>query len=62
MNKNKKKKVVFIGPIADSSCPKCNVGTAIEDHTCPCAEDMNDDHESLCDCCEDCIGDCANDI
>ena len=59
---SKKKKVVFIGPIADGSCPKCKVGTAIEDHTCPYDCDINDDCESLCDCCEDCIGNCGDDI
>ena len=59
---SKKKEVVFIGPIADGSCPKCKVGTAIEDHTCPYASEINDDNESLCDCCEDCIGNCADDI
>ena len=58
----KKKKVVFIGPIADGSCPKCKIGTAIEDHTCPYAEDIHDDCESLCDCCENCIHECAMDI
>ena len=40
---SKKKKVIFIGPIADGSCPKCKVGTAIEDHTCPYAEEINED-------------------
>ena len=59
---SKKKKVIFIGPIADGSCPKCKVGTAIEDHTCPYAEEINEDHESLCDCCEDCIRECAMNI
>lgn len=25
-----------------------------EEHTCPFAEDINNDHESLCNCCAEC--------
>ncbi len=32
------------------------------DHTCPYAEDINGDSESLCNCCSDCIDNCAQDI
>ena len=48
----------------DNKCPKCEKGEAILDHTCPCpyAEEINEDCESLCDCCEDCIHECAMDI
>lgn len=28
-------------------------------HTCPYAEDVNDDHESLCSCCAACEAECA---
>ena len=35
---------------------------AEEPHTCPYAEDINDDHESLCTCCNDCAHECAMDI
>ena len=33
-----------------------------DEHTCPYAEEINDDHESLCRCCEDCEQDCGDDI
>jgi hypothetical protein len=46
----------------DNKCPKCEKGEAILDHTCPYAEEINEDCESVCDCCEDCIRNCANDI
>jgi hypothetical protein len=64
---SKKKEVVFIGPVADGSCPKCNVGTAILDHTCPYTEEfiqteVEGEDCSSCDCCEVCIQDCQNDI
>ncbi len=31
-------------------------------HTCPYQAEINDDSESLCDCCDDCEGNCADDI
>ena len=31
-------------------------------HTCPYAEDINGDSESLCDCCAVCEHECAMDI
>jgi hypothetical protein len=31
-------------------------------HTCPFSEDVNDDHETLCTCCEDCAYECAMDV
>ena len=39
----------------------CN-NTDEEPHTCPYAEDINDDHETLCTCCADCQYECAMDI
>lgn len=35
---------------------------AEEDHTCPYAEEINEDYESLCNCCSDCAHECAMDI
>lgn len=46
----------------DGKCPKCLIGEAIVDHTCPYACDVGDDCESLCDCCADCEYECAMDI
>lgn len=31
-------------------------------HTCPFAEEINDDYESLCCCCSKCEQECADDI
>lgn len=41
-------------------CRCGNPGT--EEHTCPYAEDINNDSESLCNCCNECAGQCAMDI
>lgn len=35
---------------------------AIEPHPCPFDCEINDDHESLCTCCEICQQECADDI
>jgi hypothetical protein len=40
----------------------CGKGIAQEPHTCPYAEDINDDHTSLCNCCVECECNCADDI
>jgi hypothetical protein len=31
-------------------------------HTCPFAEQINEDKESLCNCCEDCTYTCAENV
>lgn len=35
---------------------------AIEPHTCPFAEDIHGDSETLCTCCEACEHECLMDI
>lgn len=45
-----------------SKCPKCQKNEAQDDHTCPFAGDIHDDHETLCNCCDQCTQDCADDI
>jgi hypothetical protein len=44
-------------------CETCgnNEGTS-ELHTCPYAEDINGDSESMCNCCSDCEYECCMDI
>ena len=37
-------------------------GIAEDDHTCPYSEEINNDRESLCNCCDVCAGECAMDI
>lgn len=44
-------------------CEKCeNEGGTKELHPCPYAEDIEDVHEDVCNCCADCEGECALDI
>jgi hypothetical protein len=33
-----------------------------DEHPCPFAEDVNDDHENMCACCPYCEERCADDI
>ena len=44
-------------------CETCgnNEGTS-ELHTCPYAEDIHGDSESMCNCCSDCEYECCMDI
>jgi len=37
-------------------------GIAEYDHSCPFAEEINGDFDSLCNCCEICTHECAMDI
>jgi hypothetical protein len=41
-------------------CKRCDENTTL--HTCPYAEDIRNDSESLCNCCDDCTYECAQDI
>ena len=43
-------------------CPRCNKNPALEDHTCPYAEEINNDYDSTCNCCEECAHEYAMDI
>lgn len=46
----------------ECKCDGCGESPARELHTCPYDEEVNDDHEKLCNCCEECEGQCADDI
>ncbi len=46
----------------ENLCSHCETRPREEDHTCPFAEDVNGDFDSLCDCCDDCTHECAMDI
>ena len=37
-------------------------GEAQAPHPCPYKSDINDDNETLCNCCEGCAFECAQDI
>lgn len=49
-------------------CPTCirrdntPVNVALPDHSCPFKREINDDSESMCNCCEECTQECADDI
>lgn len=43
-------------------CENCKKNPATEPHTCPYAEDINDDHTTLCTCCRECENNCCDDI
>ena len=43
-------------------CEKCGKNDAEDLHTCPYAEEIGDDHETLCTCCSDCQHECVMDI
>lgn len=48
--------------MAEDTCNRCGGELAEELHTCPYAEEINDDHETLCNCCDECQHDCCMDI
>lgn len=43
-------------------CKKCEQNDACDLHTCPFAEEIYDDSETLCNCCKDCEHECKMDI
>ena len=50
-------------PVSSSAvCSVCQSKPAQEPHTCPFAEEIHGDSESLCDCCDDCMHQCSMDI
>ena len=46
-------------PMPEAFCENCKKNPATEPHTCPYAEDINDDHTTLCTCCEECEHECC---
>ena len=47
---------------AVEKCESCGKNDATEPHTCPYAEEINNNSETLCNCCQDCVNQCAMDI
>lgn len=43
-------------------CQMCKQNHAEELHSCPYAEDINGDYDTLCNCCHECSRQCAEDI
>ena len=52
--------VEALNSTAEKGCKDCLLVT--DEHTCPFAEEIHDDSETLCSCCEDCTNQCAWDI
>lgn len=42
-------------------CDRCGSNSAQPIHSCPYNSDINDDDSEICNCCESCIQDCADD-
>ena len=51
-------------PEAPKCCAKSRLctGPVTEPHTCPYDEEINDDRETLCHCCDACAQECSDDI
>lgn len=49
-------------PEENELCQKCKEGAAQLMHLCPCLHELNDDTETLCNCCEECQNDCSEEI
>ena len=48
--------------VQEDKCPKCKKNPATDSHICPYKQDINDDEETLCTCCDECRQECAWDI
>jgi len=59
-SQNKVAKLLRNGYCTGHHCHGKGIGE--DDHTCPFAEEINDDHESMCNCCNVCASGCADDI
>ena len=56
------KKLTLTDVSSSGKCSRCEVNDAQSEHTCPYAEEINNDSDSLCDCCSDCEHECCMDI
>lgn len=52
----------FVDVLKYGKCPKCDKNIALLPHTCPFSQDVYDDSDTKCVCCDDCIQECAYDI
>ena len=43
-------------------CERCKLSEARHWHLCPYKMEINDDHESTCNCCDECTSECAMDV
>lgn len=49
------------GPAPTPKCDRCG-GPGEDPHPCPFAEEIHEDSETQCNCCESCTEECAMDI
>ena len=64
MNKNvfKSKITKLLSIFKEEECGRCHTKLARPPHTCPFSSEINDDNETLCDCCDECEYECAMEI
>ena len=43
-------------------CDGCGRDGTIQPHTCPYQEEIRNNFDCLCNCCDDCMKECSNDI
>lgn len=43
-------------------CEGCGKREGKKEHTCPYVEDINNDSETLCNCCDECEVNCSMDV
>lgn len=43
-------------------CQQCKERPAEPEHSCPYAEEISDDYETLCNCCDECRSECSMSI
>jgi hypothetical protein len=43
-------------------CPSCGKKEKAEPHPCPYRQEICDDSETMCECCEECIQVCADGV
>lgn len=43
-------------------CQRCGKKPATDYHTCPYRSEINNDDETMCNCCEECQHECGMDI
>ena len=49
--------------VADNDkCSSCSKNDAKSLHACPFAEDVHNDRQSLCNCCDNCVRECCAEI
>ena len=57
-----KLKVLNDGVELKFKCPRCHIRDMEDDHPCPYAVEIEDDNETMCNCCSKCEHECAMDI